>query len=319
MINENEAQHLDKQSPPKNPYTQQSPETEMVMLPYYQTANGNRIHSGNSQYSNDKWRPGFSANYYRSHSIAIPLPTHLETDSAEPSPTQAFGPKIDNLENLPGTAMHKTLGLHLSAPPTPESEVATPSVDDNAVTKEVEEMPIVKSQTSVLEDQFAYKQLVPYEKTQLNSKETSLESSLNGSYYNSRKESKRNSMEEENQRRISKQDREGLDSESLMFRDGRRKVDMVLAWEEEDLGVMTELESRKRDSRKNFMENLIKEGLEVELEDKTQSFNECTYFLKIHLPWRLETRLAEVMNLKLPVKRFITISVKASWVCKIKK
>lgn len=99
-----------------------------------------------------------------------------------------------------------------------------------------------------------------------------------------------------------------------MFRDGRRKVDMVLAWEEEDFGVMTEAESRRRDNRRCFMDNLIKEGLEVELEDKTQSFNEKTYFLKIHLPWRLETRLAEVMNIKLPIKRFITISVKASWV-----
>lgn len=99
-----------------------------------------------------------------------------------------------------------------------------------------------------------------------------------------------------------------------MFRDGRRKIDMLLAWEEEDLGVMTEAEARKRDHRRCFMENLIREGLEVELEDKSQSFNEKTYFLKIHLPWRLEGRLAEVMNLKLPIKRFITISVKASWV-----
>lgn len=100
-----------------------------------------------------------------------------------------------------------------------------------------------------------------------------------------------------------------------MFRDGRRKIDMVLAWEEENFGVMTEVESKKRDSRRTFMENLIKEGLEVELEDKAVSFNESTYFLKIHLPWRLETRLAEIMHLKLPTKRFITISVKSPWVC----
>jgi len=85
-----------------------------------------------------------------------------------------------------------------------------------------------------------------------------------------------------------------------------------------DLGVMTEAEAKRRDNRRCFMENLIKEGLEVELEDKSQSFNEKTFFLKIHLPWRLETRLAEVMNLKLPVKRFITISVKPSWVSQSK-
>lgn len=96
-----------------------------------------------------------------------------------------------------------------------------------------------------------------------------------------------------------------------MFRDGRRKIDMVLAWEEDDHGVMTETESGRMDRRKIFEENLTKEGLEVELEDRSQSFDEKTFFLKIHIPWKLETRLAEVMNLKLQTKRFITITVKA--------
>ncbi|EDW40165.1 GL25113 [Drosophila persimilis] len=166
------------------------------------------------------------------------------------------------------------------------------------------------SHSNVLPDQFGYRQLLPTER-----KASDTASSISGSYYGSRKASKSNSImgDSENERRISKQDREGLDPESLMFRDGRRKVDMVLAWEEEDLGVMTEAEARRRDLRRSFMENLVKEGLEVELEDKSQSFNEKTFFLKIHLPWRLETRLAEVMNLKLPIKRFITISVKPSW------
>ena len=238
----------------------------------------------------------------------------METESAEPSPTLAFGPKIEN-SDIPGTAMLKDLGLNLTAPSTPEPG----NVNDSPIKENIDlaelEKPINRTEKHMLEEQFAYKQLVPYDKSRQNSKCSSMDSSLNGSNYNSRKQSKRNSdSEEENARRVSKQDREGLDSESLMFRDGRRKIDMVLAWEEEDLGVMTELESRKRDYRKTFMENLIKEGLEVELEDKIQSFNECTYFLKIHLPWRLETRLAEVMNIKLPVKRFITISVKSSWV-----
>lgn len=98
-----------------------------------------------------------------------------------------------------------------------------------------------------------------------------------------------------------------------MFRDGRRKIDMVLCYEEEYQGVMTEVEARRRECRKNFLENLIKEGLELEVEDKSQAFDEKTYFVKIHMPWKTETRLAEVLNLKLPVKRFITISVKA-WV-----
>lgn len=98
-----------------------------------------------------------------------------------------------------------------------------------------------------------------------------------------------------------------------MFRDGRRKIDMVLCYEEEHEGVMTELEAKRRESRKIFLDNLVKDGLELEIEDKSQAFDEKTYFVKIHLPWRSEMRYAEVLNLKLPVKRFITISVKA-WV-----
>ncbi|XP_075159793.1 anoctamin-5 [Haematobia irritans] len=319
LVNDTETPNRDKETSPTSGYTQQhSPETEMTMLtPLNYSNNNNANHRNgfnntNSNLYNEKWRP----NHYKSHNMAIPLPTHLEGDSAEPSPTQAFGPKIDNLENLPGTAMHRSLALQLSTPPTPDTmDNISPANDYIQPPDNLEKSHVIKAQPPILEDQFAYKQLVPYEKAPMNSKNTSVESSLNGSFFNnSRKESKRNSMEDQDQsRRVSKQDREGLDSESLMFRDGRRKVDMVLAWEEEDLGVMTEAESRKRDHRKTFMENLIKEGLEVELEDKSQSFNECTYFLKIHLPWRLETRLAEVMNLKLPVKRFITISVKSPW------
>lgn len=104
-----------------------------------------------------------------------------------------------------------------------------------------------------------------------------------------------------------------LDAESVMFRDGRRKIDMILCYEQESEGVMTEIEARRKEQRRIFEENLIKEGLEIELEDKSKAFDEKTYFLKVHIPWRTETRIAEVMNLKLPVKQFITISVKA-WV-----
>ncbi|XP_004518751.2 anoctamin-5 [Ceratitis capitata] len=245
--------------------------------------------------------------YLKSNTIAIPLPTHIETDSAEPSPTQAFGPKIVNAEDIPGTAMRRGLDPYLST-----SLVGSEQSAFDKLTNDHTEI-LSSTHANVLQDQFGYKQLLPVSRKSAKSSVT--EGSFVDSHSSSRKSSKSHSMggDENDMRRISKQDREGLDPESLMFRDGRRKVDMVLAWEEEDFGVMTEAESRRRDYRRCFMENLIKEGLEVELEDKTQSFNEKTYFLKIHLPWRLETRLAEVMNLKLPIKRFITISVKASW------
>ncbi|KAH8396707.1 hypothetical protein KR215_002797 [Drosophila sulfurigaster] len=255
---------------------------------------------------NSSMMRGNNGSYYqKSNSMAVPLPTHLETESAEPSPTQAFGPKIvgSHDEDIPGTAMRRTLGLNLSP-----VLVARKSIADDKVNQSYEV--VDSSHSNVMNDQFGYRQLMPAER-----KPSTEESSIAGSYISSRKASKSNSLtgDGSDERRISKQDREGLDPESLLFRDGRRKVDMVLAWEEEDLGVMTEAEARRRDIRRCFMDNLVKEGLEVELEDKSQSFNEKTFFLKIHLPWRLETRLAEVMNLKFPIKRFITISVKPSW------
>lgn len=87
-------------------------------------------------------------------------------------------------------------------------------------------------------------------------------------------------------RRASKQDPElREDPDSLFFRDGRRKIDMVICFEEEFDGVMTETDAKRREQRKVFQENLIKEGLDIEVEDKNQSFDEKTFFVKIHLPW----------------------------------
>ncbi|XP_022824031.1 anoctamin-4-like [Spodoptera litura] len=115
----------------------------------------------------------------------------------------------------------------------------------------------------------------------------------------------------EKEENVGETNSEGLEPESLFFRDGRRRIDMVLAYEEEDYGVMTENEARKREYRRTFQENLVKEGLELELENKCLSFDEKTWFLKIHIPWKTEMRLAEVIGMKLPTRRFITISVRA--------
>ncbi|XP_043595652.1 anoctamin-4 isoform X1 [Bombus pyrosoma] len=102
-----------------------------------------------------------------------------------------------------------------------------------------------------------------------------------------------------------------VDPETLYFRDGRRRIDMVLVYQEEYTGVMTELEARRKEQRRVFQQNLLKEGLQLELEPKENSFDGKTYFLKLHIPWKIKVQYAEVMNLKLPTKRFITISVKA--------
>uniref|UniRef100_A0A1A9WRI9 Anoctamin n=1 Tax=Glossina brevipalpis TaxID=37001 RepID=A0A1A9WRI9_9MUSC len=253
---------------------------------------------------NQNWHPVYQKLNMNSDHYGAPLPTNLESNSKKLKSIQPFGPKVENNEIIPGTAMHHSLDLQLSSPPTPET-------NDEMDTQGEENIIADNNQNSLspeFPNQFAYKQLVPYEG---NLTYPSIENSLNDSYHSNYKATV--NLDNGVSRKPSKQDNEGLDEESLMFRDGRRKVDMVLAWEEEDLGVMTETDSKKRDCRRTFMENLVKEGLEIELEDKLLSFNEKTFFLKIHLPWRLETRLAEVMNIKLPIKRFITISVKPPW------
>ncbi|KAF9797805.1 hypothetical protein SFRURICE_018000 [Spodoptera frugiperda] len=82
----------------------------------------------------------------------------------------------------------------------------------------------------------------------------------------------------------------GLDPESLFFRDGKRKIDIVLAYEEDPMAT-SESEIRKRAYRKTFHENLEKEGLELELEDKCLSWDHKTWFLKIHIPRKTELKL----------------------------
>jgi anoctamin-4 len=61
------------------------------------------------------------------------------------------------------------------------------------------------------------------------------------------------------------------DTDTLLFRDGKRRIDMVLVYEEEDFGVMTLAEVTRREMRRVFQENLVKEGLELELEGKQVS------------------------------------------------
>lgn len=102
----------------------------------------------------------------------------------------------------------------------------------------------------------------------------------------------------------------GIDPEVLYFRDGHRRIDMVLVYQEENEGVMTELEARRREQRRVFQQNLLKEGLQLELEPKESSFDRKTYFLKLHIPWKIKVQYAEVMSLKLPTKRFKTIPMK---------
>ncbi|XP_055938887.1 anoctamin-4-like isoform X2 [Argiope bruennichi] len=81
---------------------------------------------------------------------------------------------------------------------------------------------------------------------------------------------------------------------TLFFRDGLRKIDFVLAYEDSDF--------RRNEYRDMFQKNLRKAGLELEIEDKSLSQDGKTYFLKIHAPYTILRKHAEVLNIKRPIK-----------------
>ncbi|XP_043307343.1 anoctamin-5 isoform X2 [Cervus elaphus] len=86
--------------------------------------------------------------------------------------------------------------------------------------------------------------------------------------------------------------------DSIFFRDGIRKIDFVLSYVD-DIKKEAEL---KAERRKEFEQNLRKTGLELEIEDKMNSEDGRTYFVKIHAPWEVLVTYAEVLGMKMPVK-----------------
>ncbi|XP_037378480.1 anoctamin-5 [Talpa occidentalis] len=86
--------------------------------------------------------------------------------------------------------------------------------------------------------------------------------------------------------------------DSIFFRDGIRQIDFVLSYVD-DLKKETDVKSERR---KEFEQNLRKTGLELEIEDKMNSEDGRTYFVKIHAPWEVLVTYAEVLGMKMPIK-----------------
>ncbi|KAM9496203.1 anoctamin-5 [Clarias gariepinus] len=93
-----------------------------------------------------------------------------------------------------------------------------------------------------------------------------------------------------------KVDKHHQSKDSVYFRDGVRRVDFVLSYVDEKEG------ERKQERRKLYEANLQKAGLELELEDKSESEDGKTYFLKIHVPWEVLATYADVLKIKVPFK-----------------
>ncbi|XP_060110345.1 anoctamin-2 isoform X2 [Heteronotia binoei] len=68
-----------------------------------------------------------------------------------------------------------------------------------------------------------------------------------------------------------------------------------------DMGPLDVLEEAKREQREEFERNLMEAGLEIEkdVENKSQGLS----FVRIHAPWNILTREAELLKIKMPTKK----------------
>ncbi|XP_023177953.2 anoctamin-1 isoform X2 [Drosophila hydei] len=88
---------------------------------------------------------------------------------------------------------------------------------------------------------------------------------------------------------------------SLFFADCTRSIDFVLAYK---TNANEATEEEYVEKRRIFQENLIHQGLEVELSQKEQ-----IYFVKIHAPLEVLRRYAEILKLRMPMKEIPGLSV----------
>ncbi|XP_028396374.1 anoctamin-4-like [Dendronephthya gigantea] len=88
----------------------------------------------------------------------------------------------------------------------------------------------------------------------------------------------------------------------LYFRDGRRKIDYILAYQDYPDKPM-EWQEKRKDKREHFEANLKEYGLELEQEDFDASKDGKTVYIKIHAPWEVLACVAEEMSMRMPTKR----------------
>uniref|UniRef100_A0A3P9AIN2 Anoctamin n=1 Tax=Esox lucius TaxID=8010 RepID=A0A3P9AIN2_ESOLU len=92
-------------------------------------------------------------------------------------------------------------------------------------------------------------------------------------------------------------DKNQQSKDSVFFRDGKRRIDFVLSYTDDRAG-----DNKKQERRKEYEANLQKAGLELETEDKSESEDGKTYFVKIHAPWEVLATYADVLKIKVPFK-----------------
>ncbi|XP_063053227.1 anoctamin-5 isoform X4 [Engraulis encrasicolus] len=93
-------------------------------------------------------------------------------------------------------------------------------------------------------------------------------------------------------------DKQQQSKDSVFFRDGVRRIDFVISYVDEE-----HKDAEKRLERRKVYEAKLQEcGLELETEDKAESEDGRTCFLKIHAPWEVLATYAEILKIKVPFK-----------------
>ena len=91
-----------------------------------------------------------------------------------------------------------------------------------------------------------------------------------------------------------------MQNPSLFFNDGTRKIDFILAWDENTPSTTSQNAFIKRST---FESNLEKEGLELE---RVNTPGVPLHYIKIHAPNEILRRYAEILKLRMPMKMVTT-------------
>lgn len=87
-------------------------------------------------------------------------------------------------------------------------------------------------------------------------------------------------------------------SETQFFEDRMRRVDYILAYQP---GPECEREGKNRKKRTTFESKLRDHGLHLEHEHVEKSQDGKTCYVKVHAPWEVLARQAEMMKIKMPI------------------
>uniref|UniRef100_A0A915IH28 Anoctamin dimerisation domain-containing protein n=1 Tax=Romanomermis culicivorax TaxID=13658 RepID=A0A915IH28_ROMCU len=93
-----------------------------------------------------------------------------------------------------------------------------------------------------------------------------------------------------------------LNHHGCYMSDGKRKIDFIMAYvlaDHHSAAVVENLDTEKR--RHYFLDNVLKEGLELESEEVHDS-KEVILFIKVHVPFETLCKWAHILKMEMPLK-----------------